>query len=65
MTNQEILKSKNGYMITMGHRNPYLEVRTLVLVWMDITTSLMMTQRVMKRVTLMRRNAEDYRIPLR
>ena len=56
LTNQGILMFKNGYVITVDRWDLNLEVRTLELVWMDMTPSLTMMKRVLKRGTLMSRN---------
>ena len=60
MTNQGILTFKNGSMIKMASWKSHLEVRNLVLVWMDMSYSLMMMKRLLQRVTLMRSNTKDF-----
>ena len=59
ITNQGVLTFKNGSENTMDFWKLNLEVRTLVLVWMDITTSLMMMNILMQRVILMKRNTKN------
>ena len=43
----------------------HLEARTLVLVWMDMTPSLMMMNRVLLRMNPKRRDIKGLHIPLR
>ena len=46
MKNQEILMFKGGSVIIMALQKMHLESSTLVLVWMDMTPSLMMMNMV-------------------
>ena len=46
LKNQEILMFKSGFVIIIGIWKMYLEARTSVLVWMDMTPSLIMMKRV-------------------
>ena len=65
LTNQLILTFKNGSVVIMALCKPHLEVRSLVLVWVDMTPPLMMMKRLLKKVTIIRRNNKDLHIPLR
>ena len=51
LKNQEILMFKSGSVISMAIWKMHLEARTLVLVWMDMTPSFVMMNRVLLRVT--------------
>ena len=65
LRNQGIPTFKNGYVINLDFWKPHLEVLTLLIFWMAITTSLMMMKRVQRKVTLMRRNTKDYHSHMR
>ena len=65
LKNQEILMFNSGSVIIIALWNMHLEARTLVLVCMDITPSLMIMNRVLLRVTPTRREIKDLQIPLR
>ena len=65
LKNQGILEFNNGSMITMALCNLHLEGKTLVIVWMYMTPSLIMINMVLQRVTLMMGNTKDCQIPLR
>ena len=62
--NQDIPMFKSVSMIIMYLCKIYLEAGTLVLVWRDMNTLLMMTNRVFLRVTPIRRDIKDLQIPL-
>ena len=65
LRNLDIMIFKSGSVIIMDLWKMYLEARTLVLVWMDMTLSLMIMKRVFLRVTPMRRDIKNLQIPLR
>ena len=65
LNNQDILMFKSGSMIIMDLWKMHLEARTLVLVWMYMTPSLMMMERVLLRVTPTSKDIKDLQIPLR
>ena len=60
LKNQEILMFKSGSVIIMDLWKMHFEARTLVIIWMGMTPSLMMTKRVLlkgdKNEPSMRRN---------
>ena len=64
MKNQEFLVFKSGSVIIMALWKMHLEARTLVLVWMDMTPSFMMMNRVLLRVTPAGGGTKDLQIPL-
>ena len=65
LKNQEILMFKIVSAIIMALWKIYLEVNTLVIVWMDITPSLLMIKGILIRVTPMRMDIKDLHIPMR
>ena len=65
LKNQEILIFKSGSVIIMALWKMYLEARTVLLVCMDMTPSLMIMKRVFLRGDQMMRDIKDLQIPLR
>ena len=65
LNNQEIMMFRSGSVIIMDLWKMYLEARTLVLVWMDMTPSLMMMKRLFLRVTPTSSDIKDLHIPVR
>ena len=59
---QEILMFTRGSVIIMALWKMHLEASNLVLVWMDMTPSLMMMKRVLLRVNPTRRDIKDLQI---
>ena len=55
---------KSGSMIIMALWKMNLEARTLLIVWMDMLTSLMTIKRVLLRVNPTRRDIKDLHIPM-
>ena len=64
LKNQDILVFKSRSVIIMALRNMHLEAKTLVLVCMDMTNSLMMMKRVLLQVTPTRRDIKELQILL-
>ena len=50
---------KSGSVIIMALWKMYLEARTLVIVWIDVTPSLMILKRVLLRMNPMMRDIKD------
>ena len=65
LNNQDIPMFKSWSVIIMALWKMYLEARTLVLVGMDMTPSLMIMKRVLLRVTPVRMDIKDLQITLR
>ena len=65
LKNQDILMFKSGSVIIMDIWKMHLEAKTLVLVWMDTTPSLIMMKRVLLRVNPTMRDIKDIQISLR
>ena len=65
LKNQEIIMFNSGYVIIMDLWKMQFEARNLVLVWMDMNTSLMTMKRVLLRVVPTRRDIKELQITLR
>ena len=65
MKKQEILVFKSGSVIIIALWRMHLEERTLLLVCMDMTPSLMMMKRLLLRVVPTMRDIKDLQIPPR
>ena len=60
--NQEILMFKSGSVIIMDLWKMHLEARTLVIIRMDMTSSLIMMKKALLRLTPIRRNIMELKI---